>query len=117
MIDTLSAATTSLPYTTALPLLTSLTRAAGLAASSPPSPSPFSLLPNELIARVVHFCQDDDFRLRQNTNLALASTCRAFNCAAQPILSRKRTSSPPVSSCASPTRSKDRRRPLRRSGA
>ncbi|GAA6005618.1 hypothetical protein JCM10207_005272 [Rhodosporidiobolus poonsookiae] len=33
--------------------------------------------------------QDDDLRLRQNTNVALASTCRAFHAAVQSILRRE----------------------------
>ncbi|BGP12954.1 hypothetical protein JCM10213_006593 [Rhodosporidiobolus nylandii] len=49
-------------------------------------PSPFSRLSAELVARIVDACQDDEPRLRQNTNLTLSRTCRAFHRAAQPYL-------------------------------
>ncbi|GAA6035311.1 hypothetical protein JCM8097_008811 [Rhodosporidiobolus ruineniae] len=53
---------------------------------SPPRPSPFLRLPAELVAHIVEFCQTDDLRLRQNTNLALSRTCRLFHRVVSPIL-------------------------------
>ncbi|GAA5862785.1 hypothetical protein JCM8547_006545 [Rhodosporidiobolus lusitaniae] len=73
-IESLSSAHDGLSYENCLPLITALSVAAELAAAPPyppspsPSPSPFSLLPAELVARIVHFCQSDDLRLRHNTN-------------------------------------------------
>jgi hypothetical protein len=86
IIETLTTVTETLPYTAALPLITSLSQAVELSASSPSSPSPISSLPTELFSRIVHFCQDDDLRLRQNTNIALAHTCRPFYLAVKPVL-------------------------------
>ncbi|GAA5862816.1 hypothetical protein JCM8547_006558 [Rhodosporidiobolus lusitaniae] len=87
IIETLTAEDDPLPYRTGLDVLGTLHHALSLLSlpSSPPSPSPVSRLPAELIARIVHFCQIDDLRLRQNTNLALSRTCRAFYLAVRPI--------------------------------
>ncbi|GAA6005599.1 hypothetical protein JCM10207_005265 [Rhodosporidiobolus poonsookiae] len=90
-ISSLSAPTSIVPYLIALNsqlgLMAILPR---LALPSPPSaPSVFSRLPAELVTHIVRDCQDDNLRLRQNTNLALASTCRAFHAAVQPIVRRE----------------------------
>ncbi|GAA6035217.1 hypothetical protein JCM8097_006424 [Rhodosporidiobolus ruineniae] len=93
--SSLSALSTSIvPYSACLSAHLSLARALSLFADSPPTrPSPFSRLPTELVDRIVELCQggddDGDMRLRQKTNLALASTCRAFHRSAQPILRRE----------------------------
>ncbi|GAA6035384.1 hypothetical protein JCM8097_008849 [Rhodosporidiobolus ruineniae] len=78
----------SVTYTACLAAQTSLARALELLALPPPplSPSPFLRLPAELVARIVDFCQTDDLRLRQSTNLALSRTCRLFRRHAAPIL-------------------------------
>ncbi|GAA6035228.1 hypothetical protein JCM8097_006428 [Rhodosporidiobolus ruineniae] len=70
--------TSTVPYFVCLSAHLSLARALPLFADSPPTrPSPFSRLPAELVDRIVALCQGDDddgdMRLRQNTNLALAS--------------------------------------------
>ncbi|GAA6005572.1 hypothetical protein JCM10207_005254 [Rhodosporidiobolus poonsookiae] len=72
----------------ALQHLANALKAAEEASASTASPA-FSRFPAELIAHVVRDCQDNDPRLRQNTNVALASTCRAFHVAVQPILRRE----------------------------
>ncbi|BGP12960.1 hypothetical protein JCM10213_006599 [Rhodosporidiobolus nylandii] len=90
-ITSLSSSAPSIPYSDCLIALSAITSALPLlvAPSSPPLPSPFSHLPAELVARVVDFCQDQDLRLRQNTNLALSRTCRALYAAVRPILRRE----------------------------
>ncbi|GAA5892506.1 hypothetical protein JCM6882_005634 [Rhodosporidiobolus microsporus] len=78
-----------LPYLECARALSSLASALPLLAvpvSPPPVSSPISRLPAELVALIVSFCQDEDLRLRQNTNLALALTCLAFYEAVDPIL-------------------------------
>ncbi|GAA5892569.1 hypothetical protein JCM6882_005649 [Rhodosporidiobolus microsporus] len=87
-LSALSNASEPIPYIDCTRALLSLTSALPLLAvpASLPAPSLISRLPAELVALIVFFCQDDDLRLRQNTNLSLASTCRAFHAAAQPIL-------------------------------
>ncbi|GAA6043543.1 hypothetical protein JCM8097_001214 [Rhodosporidiobolus ruineniae] len=79
------------PYLDAVSAHETLSTALRLLASPPPpsTPSPFLRLPTELVARIVYFCQTDDLRLRQNTNLALSRTCRLFNRHASPILARE----------------------------
>ncbi|GAA5985955.1 hypothetical protein JCM11641_004840, partial [Rhodosporidiobolus odoratus] len=89
-VSGLSASSSTVPYTDILTTLSSLTDALTLLASSarssrPPASPPFSRLPAELVARVVEFCQVDDLRLRQATNLALSLTCRTLHLVSQPI--------------------------------
>ncbi|GAA6005580.1 hypothetical protein JCM10207_005257 [Rhodosporidiobolus poonsookiae] len=89
-ISSLTSSSPSVPYVAALSAQSNLTAALQhLALPSEHSPPVFSRIPAELVAHIVLFCQDDDLRLRQNTNLALASTCRAFHAAVQPILRRE----------------------------
>ncbi|BGP12969.1 hypothetical protein JCM10213_006608 [Rhodosporidiobolus nylandii] len=90
-VASLSSNTPTILYSDCLTALSAITSALPLlvAPSSPPLPSPFSHLPAELVARVVDFCQDEDLRLRQNTNLALSRTCRALYAAVRPIILRR----------------------------
>ncbi|GAA6035317.1 hypothetical protein JCM8097_008814 [Rhodosporidiobolus ruineniae] len=86
-----SFADATVPYADCLPAHTALSQAlplllVPLRPPSPPRLSPFLRLPTEVVARIVDFCQDDDLRLRQNTNLALSRTCRLFHRAVSPIL-------------------------------
>ncbi|GAA6043547.1 hypothetical protein JCM8097_001216 [Rhodosporidiobolus ruineniae] len=78
-------------YLDAISAHETLSTALRLLASPPPpsTPSPFLRLPTELVARIVSFCQTDDLRLRQNTNLAVSRTCRLFHPHASPILARE----------------------------
>ncbi|GAA6043539.1 hypothetical protein JCM8097_001212 [Rhodosporidiobolus ruineniae] len=80
------------PFATAFSAQLVLTQAVNLLTFSPPPASrpSFSRLPAELIAHIVEFCQFDDPRLRQDTNLALSRTCRAFYRAVSPILAVER---------------------------
>ncbi|GAA6035333.1 hypothetical protein JCM8097_008819 [Rhodosporidiobolus ruineniae] len=87
----ISSSTPAVPYSNCHPAYTALSQALPLLLlpprpPSPPRPSPFLSLPAELVAHVVGFCQTDDLRLRQNTNLALSRTCRLFHRVVSPIL-------------------------------
>lgn len=85
--DTLSTVTSALPYPSAISLVAKISTVADLLLSSSPlSTPPISNLPAELFSRIVHFCQDDNVRLRQNTNLALSRTSRSFYLAVQAVL-------------------------------
>ncbi|GAA6035300.1 hypothetical protein JCM8097_008806 [Rhodosporidiobolus ruineniae] len=79
--------TSTVSYLDCLPFHATLARALPLLLVLPvPRPSPFLSLPAELVAHIVGFCQTDDLRLRQNTNLALSRTCRLLHRAVSPIL-------------------------------
>ncbi|GAA5955444.1 hypothetical protein JCM10213_000375 [Rhodosporidiobolus nylandii] len=81
----------SLPFSAAVSAVSALSHAAELLviAASPPHTPPFSRLPAELVARVVELCQVEDVRVRQNTNSALAATCRSLHAGVRPILERE----------------------------
>ncbi|GAA5941944.1 hypothetical protein JCM10213_004343 [Rhodosporidiobolus nylandii] len=86
-ITSLSSDIPTIPYPDCLYALSAISSALPLLVSPfSPRPSPFSYLPAELVARIVDFCQDEDFRLRQNTNLALSYACRGLHRVVQPIL-------------------------------
>ncbi|BGP12947.1 hypothetical protein JCM10213_004369 [Rhodosporidiobolus nylandii] len=86
-ITSLSSDIPTIPYPDCLYALSAISSALPLLVSpSPPRPSPFSRLPAELVAGIVDFCQDEDLRLRQNTNLTLSRTCRPLYTAVRPIL-------------------------------
>ncbi|BGP12938.1 hypothetical protein JCM10213_004358 [Rhodosporidiobolus nylandii] len=86
-VASLSSATSTIPYLDCLSALSAITSALPLLVyPSSPRPSSFSRLPAELVTCIIDFCQDEDLRLRQNTNFALSSTCRALYTAVRPIL-------------------------------
>ncbi|GAA5902105.1 hypothetical protein JCM6882_006702 [Rhodosporidiobolus microsporus] len=66
-------------------LATALSLLSQYSLSPPPTPA-FSRLPNELLQAIVRECQFDDYRDRQNTNLALALTNRRLFQVVRPIL-------------------------------
>ncbi|GAA6035361.1 hypothetical protein JCM8097_008833 [Rhodosporidiobolus ruineniae] len=78
----------ALPLADCLPVLKNVPRADRYTAKLPPrSPPPsFASLPVELVACIVEFCQEDDVRARQATNLALARTCRTLYRTVAPVL-------------------------------
>ncbi|GAA6035363.1 hypothetical protein JCM8097_008834 [Rhodosporidiobolus ruineniae] len=79
-----------IPYAACLDAHVALGRALQLLAASDLPSAAFSRLPMEILARVVDFCQTDDFRLRQSTNVALAQTCRSLHGVVSPILAAER---------------------------
>ncbi|GAA6035347.1 hypothetical protein JCM8097_008825 [Rhodosporidiobolus ruineniae] len=75
------------PYAVCISLHLALSQVLdALVQAGPAAESAFSRLAPELVDAIVAYCQDDDFRLRQNTNLALSRTCWAFNRSTSPIL-------------------------------